>query len=81
MKENSRHPAAGQTEVAESQHLYSLTMRLHTEDCDPRHYLSGTSNPVIFVGDFSIPRGQNGEGNGTPLQYFCLDNPMVGGAW
>ena len=23
----------------------------------------------------------NGEGNGTPLQYFCLENPMDGGAW
>ena len=22
-----------------------------------------------------------GEGNGTPLQYFCLENPMHGGAW
>ena len=22
-----------------------------------------------------------GEGNGTPLQYSCLENPMVGGAW
>ena len=22
-----------------------------------------------------------GEGNGTPLQYFCLENPMDGGAW
>ena len=22
-----------------------------------------------------------GEGNGTPLQYSCLDNPMDGGAW
>ena len=21
-----------------------------------------------------------GEGNGTPLQYFCLENPMDGGA-
>jgi len=21
------------------------------------------------------------EGNGTPLQYFCLENPMDGGAW
>ena len=20
-------------------------------------------------------------GNGTPLQYFCLENPMDGGAW
>ena len=22
-----------------------------------------------------------GEGNGTPLQYSCLENPMGGGAW
>ena len=22
-----------------------------------------------------------GEGNGTPLQYSCLENPMHGGAW
>ena len=22
-----------------------------------------------------------GEGNGTPLQYPCLENPMGGGAW
>ena len=26
----------------------------------------------------SIPYG---EGNGTPLQYSCLENPMEGGAW
>ena len=23
----------------------------------------------------------NGEGNGTPLQYSCLENPKDGGAW
>ena len=22
-----------------------------------------------------------GEGNGTSLKYFCLENPMDGGAW
>jgi len=22
-----------------------------------------------------------GEGNGTPRQYSCLENPMDGGAW
>ena len=22
-----------------------------------------------------------GEGNGNPLQYSCLENPMGGGAW
>ena len=24
---------------------------------------------------------KDGEGNGTPLQYSCLENPMDGGAW
>ena len=23
----------------------------------------------------------HGEGDGTPLQYSCLENPMDGGAW
>ena len=26
-------------------------------------------------------RNRKGEGNGTPLQYSCLENPMDGGAW
>ena len=25
--------------------------------------------------------GWDGEGNGTPLQYSCLENPMDGGPW
>ena len=36
------------------------------------------------VGDLgSIPRSGRspGEGNGNPLQYSCLENPMNGGAW
>ena len=24
---------------------------------------------------------KHGEGNGNPLQYSCLENPMDGGAW
>ena len=28
-----------------------------------------------------IPVIIHGEGNGTPLQYSCLENPMDGGAW
>ena len=28
-----------------------------------------------------MPRDTNGEGNGTPLQYSCLENSMGGGAW
>ena len=36
------------------------------------------------VGDLgSIPGSgrSSGEGNGNPLQYSCLENPMDGGAW
>ena len=31
----------------------------------------------------SIPRSGRslGEGNGNPLQYSCLENPVGGGAW
>ena len=30
---------------------------------------------------FSITMALDGEGNGTPLQYSCLENPTDGGAW
>ena len=30
---------------------------------------------------FQHPMGLSREGNGTPLQYSCLENPMDGGAW
>ena len=30
---------------------------------------------------FMYSRVYIGEGNGTPLQYSCLENPMNGGAW
>ena len=28
-----------------------------------------------------FPRSETGEGNGIPLQYSSLENPMDGGAW
>ena len=30
---------------------------------------------------FAGTREVDGEGNGTPLQYSCLESPMDGGAW
>ena len=30
---------------------------------------------------FYLPYVEFREGNGTPLQYSCLENPMDGGAW
>ena len=29
----------------------------------------------------AVSSGRGGEGNGTPLQYSCLETPMDGGAW
>ena len=34
---------------------------------------------IIFV--LGLYYSQLGEGNGTPLQYPCLENPIDGGAW
>ena len=41
-------------------------------------------NPPANAGDMgSIPelRSSSGEGNGNPLQYSCLENPMDKGTW
>ena len=45
---------------------------------------SDSKSSVYNVGDLgSIPgSGRSpGEGNGNPRQYYCLENPMDGGAW
>ena len=39
---------------------------------------------VYNVGDLGSSPGLGrspGEGNGNPLQYYCLENPMDRGAW
>ena len=39
---------------------------------------------ICNVGDLGLIPGSGrspGEGNGNPLQYSCLENPMDGGAW
>ena len=43
----------------------------------------GKASAAYNAGDpGSIPGlGRSGEGNGNPLQYSCLENPMDGGAW
>ena len=36
---------------------------------------------ATYKDNLILVRPRNGEGNGTPLQYFCLENPMDRGAW
>ena len=43
-----------------------MNLSLQIQESDPNLILSNTSY---------------GEGNGTPLQCSCLENPMDGGAW
>ena len=45
---------------------------------------SGSKASVYNVGDPGLSPGQGrsaGEGNGNPLQYYCLENHMDRGAW
>ena len=36
----------------------------------------------LYAGqEATVRTGHGGEGNGTPLQYSCLENPMDAGAW
>ena len=39
----------------------------------------GKGHIVLFICISLSP--SIGEGNGTPFQYSCLENPMDGGAW
>ena len=45
--------------------------------CSECGLLSSCSMRASHCGGLSC----GGEGNGTPLQYSCLENPMDGGAW
>ena len=38
-------------------------------------YHAGDPGLILGLG------GSSGEGNGNPLQYSCLENPMDGGVW
>ena len=54
----------------------------HLDFClsQPAPTASGQGQPVrwLLLGEPCI---RQGEGNGTPLQYCCPENPMDGGAW
>ena len=43
--------------------------------------VSNYNNVKVVSRFYSLSNLLKGEGNGTPLQYSCLENPMGGGAW
>ena len=54
-----------------------------------QEYWSGVPSPSpcifsklsLIILSFGNQNTNFGEGNGTPLQYSCLENPMGEGAW
>ena len=79
--------AVQQCEWAISIHTSSLLSLLHTDPhpthlghqripswapCSVQRFRPSILYMVVYIW---------GEGNGTPLQYSCLENPMDGGAW
>ena len=49
--------------------------------CNCMYFISCVYRYYSKEGFIGLSRLMNGEGNGTPLQYSCLENPMDGGAW
>ena len=54
-----------------------IFLNLLTLSLSPKHVFPGEHISVILSSTILSLR----EGNGTPLQYSCLENPMDGGAW
>ena len=44
---------------------------------DGKASVYNAGDPGVIPGSGRSP----GEGNGNPLQYYCLENPMDRGAW
>ena len=50
-------------------------------------HLGDTLQSLVYLSSQSLASHicelvlHHGEGNGTPVQYSCLENPMDGGAW
>ena len=55
-------------------HFPALAGRFFTAELPGKPLLSICMN-------WTTPGTSIGEGNGTPLQYSCLENPMDRGAW
>ena len=55
---------------------FSWLMHSHRNTCQVRNIFS-----LSTICAYEQYLCGSGEGNGTPLQYSCLENPMNGGAW
>ena len=64
-----------------------MSSRTHKFPIEVLHKFPGSSvgkESACSAGDPGLVTGSGrspGQGNGNPLQYSCLDNPMDRGAW
>ena len=65
----------------------AIAFSIHWDPSKHKKKFAGGSEVKVSaykVGDLGLTPGSGrspGEGNGNPLQYSCLENPMNGGAW
>ena len=58
-------------------HIYMCMVMDFPGGSEVKASASNVGDPGSIPGSGRSP----GEGNGNPLQYSCLENPMDGGAW
>ena len=70
------------------EHPGLISFRMVGSPCSPRDCQESSPilqfksiNSLVLSFPYSPTLTSIGEGNGTPLQYSCLENPMEGGAW
>ena len=74
-------------EISQKQKEQILKTNSISKDCGTSHMVLVVKNPPANAGDkrdMSLipgPGRSPGVGNGNPLQYSCLENPMDRGAW
>ena len=61
-----------------TRHLQALEIRGTSLLLHANRFILGAKHSAETV---CMPQREDEEGNGTPLQYSCLENPMEGGAW
>ena len=66
------------TIVSKENHEKVLSERILYLILKPHMHSKKKKNPLMYLHCLAL---STGEGNGTPLQYSCLENPMDGGAW
>ena len=75
----TRREAKGQEEKERYTHLNAVFQRIAKRN--KKAFLSDQYKEIEENNRMGKTRDLFGEGNGNPLQYSCLENPMDRGAW